>query len=133
MKSEAIVNRDRAGQLLAFDGLSWGKLRPTDMDLSMDFGKRVFIFGEIKGGTRPLTTGQKIHLMALVDAIEKGGLKAYAFLAHHDIKDTDKDVHVAECTMARVYTSGAWYEPESTPTVLDFMNEVYEGNKRGDL
>ena len=109
MKQSTIINnRKRASQLLAFDHMQYGKCRPTDIDLSMDWQGKFFTFVELKGGTAPLTIGQKIHLMGLVDAIEAGGREAIAILAHHNTPDTDHDVHVAESIVHSVYQGGQW-------------------------
>lgn len=109
MKQSSIINnRKRAAQLLAFDGMQYGKCRPTDIDMAMDFQGKYFVFTELKGGTAPLTIGQKIHLTGLVDAIEAGGREAIAILAHHNTPDTEHDVHVAESIVHSVYQGGRW-------------------------
>ena len=119
------MNRPRARQLVAFDDLTWGKCRPTDIDFSVDFQQRVFIFGELKGVAAPLTTGQRIHLEGLVKAIRAGGREAYAFLAHHDTPDTNDDVHTAAAIVDRVYNGERWTAPDAMETVRDFTNRVY--------
>jgi len=126
VKSELIGSRDRAKQLLAFDDLSWGKIRPTDIDLSLDFGGKVFIFGELKSGSATLTTGQRLHLQGLVRGLRKGGLIAYAFRANHNTPDNEHDVHVAEAMVQSVYEGDGWKMPPRRMTVLDFMNDIHD-------
>ena len=130
MKSELIGSRDRAKQLLAFDDLNWGKIRPTDIDLSLDFGGKVFVFGELKSGNAGLTTGQRIHLQGLVRGLRKGGLIAYAFRANHNTPDNEHDVHVAEAEVKSVYEGDGWETPRGSMTVLDFMNDIHERHIR---
>ena len=132
MQSELINNRNRAKQLLAFDGLVFGKCRPTDIDFSMDFQGAVFVFGEIKGGSLGLTMGQKIHLQGLVKSINSGGKQAYAFLAHHNQSDTDKDVHVGACLVRSVYDGVAWqpYEGSVAALVGDIHADHLEAKKK---
>lgn len=122
-ESKLITNRKRAKQLMAFDGMQYGKCRPTDIDFSMDFQGNVFIFGELKGNNAPLTLGQKIHLEGLVKAIKKGGKEAYAMLAHHDTPDTEHDVRVSEATVFSVYNGLTW-ERQSV-TVHELIKKLH--------
>ena len=125
MKSELITNRSRAKQLMAFDGLQYGACRPTDVDLSMDFQGRTFVFGELKGGNVGLTLGQKIHLEGLVKAIRAGGKVAYAFLANHDTEDTTHDVKVSTARVNKVYNGMLWYTPEQE-TVDELLTAIHK-------
>ena len=122
MQSELIYNRDKAKQLLAFDGMQYGLCRPTDIDLSMDYKGNVFVFGELKEGRKMLTTGQKIHLRYLCDAIANGGTNVVAFLAHHTEKDSENDVRVADAVVYMYYTgdgTGKWKIIEEQRTSVD--------------
>ena len=110
MKSELIYSRDRAAQLLAFDGMQYGRCRPTDIDMSIDFNGDLFVFCELKVGAKGLTTGQRIHLEGLVNAIIAGGKQAVAILAHHQDWATDTDVHVAEAVVHSMYDGEQWVE-----------------------
>ena len=130
MQSELIGSRARAKQLLAFDDLSWGKIRPTDIDLSLDFGGKVFVFGELKSGSATLTTGQRIHLQGLVRGLRKGGLIANAFRANHNTPNNEHDVHVAEAVVQSVYEGEIWERPPHGMTVLDFMNDIHDRHVR---
>lgn len=130
-KSELINNRARAAQLLAFDGMQYGKCRPTDIDLSMDFQGNYFIFTELKGMGLPLTLGQKIHLTGLVDAIEAGGKQALAIVAHHDTKDTSHDVHCANAIVHSVYQGGRWERTNIKKTLDELLKEVHASYQFG--
>lgn len=137
-KSEIIVNRKRAQQLLAFDGLEFGRnrnLRPTDIDLSIDWQGRSFVFVELKGPRMPLTTGQKIHLQSLVKAIRAGGKAAVAILAHHDTPDPDHDVMVADSAVALYYDGEGdrWKAPKEPITLKLFMNQLHLKHTKGEL
>ena len=116
-------NRERAKQLLCFEGLQWGSCRPTDVDLSMDFAGRTFVMGELKGNKMPLTPGQRYHLEGMVKAIRAGGKVAYAFLAHHDTPDCEHDVKVAQAKVAKVFNGEKWFTPEQE-TVLELLDTV---------
>ena len=102
-----IRNKALMSQIIDFKGMLYGRCRPTDIDLSIDFNKEVFIFVELKFAGNGLTTGQKIHLLGLVDAIEAGGREAYAFLATHEA-GPDEDIQAATALPIMVYTKGRW-------------------------
>lgn len=124
MQSKLIRNRDRAAQQLAFDGMKYGLCRPTDMDMSIDFQGKCWVFGEIKGAGTGLTMGQKIHLSGLVKAIRKAGLTAYAFLAHHEVEDTDHDVMVGDCEVFTVFNGSTW--TRTSGTVHELITQIHD-------
>ena len=130
-QSTLINNRDKAKQLLAFDGMQYGLCRPTDIDISMDFQQKCFVFVELKTLGAPLTTGQKIHLQGLVDAIVAGGRKAYAILAHHSTPVADDDVHCAEAEVHSVYTGGqgGWDKIFPLTSLNDYVRMIHETHK----
>lgn len=128
MQSELINNRERAAQLLAFDGMQYGKCRPTDIDLSMDWQGRYFVFVELKGARKGLTQGQRFHLQALVRAIRAGGKQAIAILANHNTPDTEHDVHVGESTVRMFFDGGPrWVEVKDEITLDLFLQREYDG------
>jgi hypothetical protein len=124
MQSKLIQNRSKARQILAFDGLQWGKCRCTDIDLSVDWQGKTFIFCEIKTEGSPLTMGQKYHLEGLVKAIRAGGKTAYAIVACHQTKASD-DVHVAEARVDRVYDGNTWEKVDTNERLSSKLNELY--------
>ena len=125
--SDLINNRDRAKQLLAFDNMKYGLCRPTDIDCSIDFQQKCFIFVELKSAGAALTVGQRIHLQGLVDAIVAGGREAYAILAHHDTPDTEHDVMVSEAVVHSLYCGdgGRWERILGNKTVDNQIQELY--------
>lgn len=129
MESGLIKNRERAKQLLAFDGMQYGKCRPTDIDVSIDFQGKTFVFVELKGAGAPLTLGQKIHLQGLVHAIRAGGRMAWAILAHHDTPDCEHDVHVGEAKVFSVYDGNSWSteaKGKQLHQILEAMHAVHQ-------
>lgn len=129
-ESKLINNRERAKQLSAFDGMQYGLCRPTDIDVSLDFQQKCFVFVELKGGTAQLTKGQKIHLMGLVDAIVAGGRKGYAILANHDTKDPNHDIKVSHSVVRCIYDgNGPWSVEHSGKTldiVINLIHDAYQ-------
>ena len=128
MESDLIKNRDRAKQLMAFDDMQYGRCRPTDVDISIDFQGRTFVLGELKGNNMPLTLGQKIHLEGIVKAIRAGGKVAYAFLAHHDTPECEHDVRVAEAVPHKVFNGKEWFTPEQT-SVHSLLQTIHKEHK----
>ena len=130
-QSTLINNRDKAKQLLSFDGMQYGLCRPTDVDISMDFQQKCFVFVELKTLGAPLTMGQKIHLQGLVDAIVAGGRKAYAILAHHSTPDCDHDVHCATAEVFSVYTGGrgGWDKVHPKTSLDDYIKTIHENHR----
>jgi hypothetical protein len=105
-----------------FKGMAYGRCSPTDIDFSVDFQQKCFIFGEIKGLHRDLTVGQRIHLEGLVKGLRKGGLTAYAVFAQHSTRASE-DVIVAECFNTKVYDGKSWVPTEKP--LADTMDELY--------
>ena len=120
-ESSLIKNRDRAKQLLAFDGMQYGRCRPTDIDLSMDWQGKTFVFVEMKGRGAPLTLGQKLHLEGLVNAIRAGGKTAWAIVAEHDTAYHEHDVHCAESKVRVVYDGNSWAKENLGEKSLDSL------------
>ena len=130
MQSKLIYNRARASQLLAFDGLQWDKCRCTDLDVSLDWQGRTFIFVEIKTDGTSITLGQKYHLEALVKAIRAGGKVAYAITAYHNT-DVTEDVLVADCRTGKVYDGIVWHPTDTTERLCETINGLYDEHLDG--
>lgn len=118
-------NRKRAQQLIDFEGLQWGKCKCTDIDLSLDWQQKTFVFVEIKGPSVPLTAGQKYHLEGLVKAIRKGGKTAHAILAHHNHEDPSEDIKASSCVVNRVYDGNTWDLVDTSWTLQEVLDELY--------
>ncbi len=118
-------NRKRAEQLIDFAGLQWGKLRPTDVDISLDWGGKTWVFTEIKSSHSPLTVGQRIHLEGLVRVLRAGGRTAHAILAKHSTR-AHEDIHAAECMVHSMFSGEQWEQLEHlNKTLLTTMNELH--------
>ena len=120
-----IQDAAKVGQIVDYAGMLYGSCSPTDIDLSLDFGCNVFIFVEFKYKGYGLTTGQKIHLMGMVNAIEAGGKEAYAILAHHN---GEPEIAAADSKVAMVYSSGSWVVLEDA-TLHDLVSEIHSSYK----
>ena len=125
MQSKLIRNRAKAAQILAFDGLQWGKCRCTDIDMSLDWQGKTFVFIEIKTEGVPLTLGQRIHLTGLVDGLRKGGKEAYAIVACH-VTPTTEDVHVAQCRTDSIYSGINWERVDTSEKLCVTLDRLYD-------
>ena len=118
-------NRARAAQLIDFEGLRWGLCTATDIDISLDWQGRTFIFTELKGQGKMLTKGQQYHLEGVVKAIRKGGLTAYAILAHHATRASE-DIIAAKCIVHSVYDGNSWEPIEENKTLAKVIDGLYD-------
>ena len=92
-----IRNEEFARQLKDFSGLRWGSITPTDIDCFVEFGGRLFIIVEAKHKNAKLSTGQRLGLERLCDAIhdDKQGRQAVLFVVRHETA-SDEQVNYAE-------------------------------------
>ncbi len=123
--SSSFKNRARAAQLIDFQGLQWGKMRPTDIDLSVDWGQDTFVFVEVKGINQGLTVGQRIHLEGLVKAIRKGGKTAYAVVAKHSTRATE-DVQAQNCLVTSIFSGNGWETVDTNCLLGDMMQQLFD-------
>ena len=126
MQSKLIRNRSRASQLLGFDGMQYGKCRPTDIDVAIDWQGKTFAFVELKGKGKALELGQKIHLQHLVNALRQSGRVAYAIYAHHNTPNASHDVLVADALVWSVYDGARWNRELGDVTVDEKLAEIYD-------
>lgn len=103
-----------AAQLVSFEGLRWGRITPTDVDLLIDFGNRGFVLGEFKyeGRAWPLPVGQRLALQRTVDAWNRAGVAALGFVASHNA-DKGAAIVAAEATVVRIRWDGEWQQPKA--------------------
>jgi hypothetical protein len=123
-----IYSRPRAKQLIDYNGLEWGRCRPTDIDMSIDFKGELFIFVEAKLGDALLTMGQRLHLQGLVDGLRAGGKEAYAVFAVHDKADPEDDVIAADMAVKMVYDGSDWepFPPVSLKKWMDITKLAHD-------
>lgn len=99
-------NKDRARQLLCFEGLRWGTITPTDFDLFIDFYGRGFVLGEIKHKGTSVKRGQELALERAADAWDRAGVPCLTIVAEHDVDIGD--VVVADAVVVRYRWGGRW-------------------------
>jgi hypothetical protein len=119
MAEGTIVNRERAKQLIKFDGLMYGTKSLSDIDGVLDLGGRAFAFIEVKYKGTPLSVGQRILLENLVDNMSRPTVSIFAT---HTVGAPEEDVIMAECEVAMYYWQGDWVTPEHTLTVGEVLS-----------
>lgn len=119
MERGKIVHKERSQQVLDFTGLQWGKITPTNIDMSVDFGGKLFMFGETKLKGTPLLPGQRWHLELLVEACK---YPAVAYITEHEVYDTSKEVDMARTIVKERFSNTQheprWIQPESDNLLL---------------
>lgn len=115
-----IRNDEYKSQFVNFYGLEFGAIRPMDIDLAIEFGNRLFVFGEAKYQTSPLPYGQQLALERITDAIENGERKALCLVAEHNGGD---NIVMAQCRVRQYRWERNWYKPHQT-NVRDLIDRV---------
>lgn len=101
-------SRERAKQLIAFDGMTYSdkNARPMDIDLAMDCNRgNIFILGEIKYHGKDVPTGQRWFLYNFVQAMRVSGKHAIAMILDHEVQDANEDVQAAQCKVREYITT----------------------------
>jgi hypothetical protein len=118
-----IRNREYAAQLKRFDGLRWGSISPTDIDLYVEFGNRLMVLGECKYGHAPVPTGQRVGLERLVDAATLAPHRYAALLIlHHDTEAGDIDYATTE--VVRYRWLHEWKKPRRDIVLVDAIDRL---------
>lgn len=123
-------SRERAKQLIAFDGMSYSdkNARPMDIDLAMDCNRgQVFILGEIKYLDKEVPVGQRWYMFNFVNAMRRAGLHALAMVLEHEIKDANEDVQAATCRVREYLTTETiklgWAAPKRSYTCDEMIKD----------
>lgn len=114
-----IYNRQRAKQINNFNGLSYGKITPTDIDGLLDMHGKCAILIEMKYKDAPLPFGQKL---ALERVVSNSKVASICIVAAHDLP-VDLDVPVADCIVREYFYHGKWHEPKEQYTVKRMCDE----------
>jgi hypothetical protein len=127
-----INNRNGVRQLIDFDGLRWGNMRPTDIDAVMEIRNKLFLFIEAKYRDKGMDTGQKIAIQNICNAIHKPDERyCYGILVEHEVADTSRPIILAECKVREIWSpmEGAWANQEKRPNIKKVIDHLL--NKYG--
>lgn len=125
MSYTPFVNRERAKQLLCFDGLDFdSNISPMDLDGLIEYHDKKRVLIEAKLQNTPVPFGERLALERMVDDFGKAGKEALAIIADHKVFDPKEDVHVRECIVRELYYSKErlWRKPKRMINVQDAMD-----------
>lgn len=117
---------DRARQLVRFDGLRYGTITPTDVDMFIEYNGKAFVLAELKHRDAPMPRGQELALTRTVDALSEKA-EAVLFVCEHEVDDTSQDIVAADTLVRDVYYHGRWRRvkritlKEATDSFISFM------------
>ena len=120
---------DRFKQPILFEGMTCGKIYPTDIDAITEYHDRLYIIMEVKREGVPLNCGQTTALMRMVDVVQQTGRTGVLFICRHNIEDSSQPIFLKDTIVTEVYYKGQW--EELTPrTALDAWEYAIENEKR---
>ena len=125
-----IRNREQAKQLRDFSQLRWGNITPTDIDAYFEMNNQIFVFIEIKYGSKEMLRGQALALERLVDVV--GETKdAILIIGSHDYTP-ETDIDAGFCKVKKYRTRNEWRKPLREITVKEitdiFIKKMKEKN-----
>lgn len=100
---------DRFKQPILFDGMSMGKMYPTDIDAITEYHNWFFIIMEVKGEGVPLNQGQTTALQRLVDTIEDANKVAVLYICRHNVEDKTKPIFLKDTMITEAYYGRQWH------------------------
>ena len=118
-----IRNREARQQLLDMRELRWGKITPTDIDMFLDFGGEIFVWGEIKYGGTEMPRGQRLAAERINSAAEKAGIDSTFLLISHEHK-APEDIDVANARVVEYYRKNQWHVPLREITVRKAIEKL---------
>jgi hypothetical protein len=117
-----IKNREYAMQINDFSGLLFdGGITPTDIDMFVEFGDEIFIFGEIKYNGFEMPKGQKLALRRLCDVCFEAKRESVLLVISHD---SDGDVNVASSPVVKYRYEKRWHIPQSPTNVRQAIEKI---------
>lgn len=107
MTFQPIQSRERAKQLVRFDGMELGpRMWPTDFDAAIEWRNQAWLLFEVKHGDKDVPRGQRLALERFVQDVWRGGKSAVAAVVEHFVSDPTYDAFLADCVVREVYVGG---------------------------
>ena len=120
-----IQHRERARQIISFNGMRYDNGTPTDVDGLFEWRNKAFIFYEFKMRGVEMPEGQRKALERVIDALGAADKKAVLFLCSHDVENPHDDVVAADAAVERIYYKGKWSDGHGW-TAKDWTNSFME-------
>lgn len=104
---------ERGKQLVLFDGMEYENgMRPTDIDLLIEYDDTAYVFGDLKYRDTPVTRGQRLALERMARDFRAAGKAVFCFIAEHDVP-VGQDVHAKDAIVREYYRDGRWRCPSA--------------------
>lgn len=124
MVNDKINNKKRASQLHLFEDMGLMRnISPTDIDLFVEYNRRLFILGEGKYMDNVMIPAQKQAFESLCDAISQlPHYLMWVLLYRHEVHDTNEPVYVKDQYVIGVYSSIdlIWRKPTDIDVIPKF-------------
>ena len=117
---------ERAKQIIDFSGLRYKSITPTDIDGTIDFRNKGFVFYEFKYENAEMPLGQRIALQRLADDCQNAGKEAVVFLCSHNVKDVRCVVDAANAKVIETYYKGRWKKEDGKKTAKQRTDSFLE-------
>ncbi len=101
------TNKDRARQLIAFEGMKYGNITPTDIDGVIEYHNKGYVIFEVKHGEKDVPYGQKLAIQRMVADTGRidSGKKSLAIICEHNVEDPNESVMAKDCMVREVFYS----------------------------
>ena len=93
-----IRSRRALNQFQDFEGLTFGKLHPSDIDLVLEVKDKAYLLVEVKRAGAPHPRGQRLMYERMAADLHKAGKHVLLVYATHETP-LRKDIDVAECNV----------------------------------
>lgn len=119
-----IYNTKAFNQPMLFSGMTYERnISPSDWDFFLEFGGKLFFYGEGKKEPSDLTNGQKYSIEHVCDSHSKAQNIAIGFLYQHNVI-APSPVYVKDQTVSKYYFQGHWKITPEKPTVAEFIDRI---------
>lgn len=98
-----IHHGERFNQPLAFEGVRYGNITPTDVDALIEYRDKAYILCEVKYRGKDVPYGQKLALERMVDDLAITGKKTIAIIGDHNIHDAHERIQLKDCVVREIY------------------------------
>lgn len=128
-----IHHNERFNQPLAFEGIRYGNITPTDVDALIEYKDKAYILCEVKYQGKGVPLGQKIALERMVNDFTRCGKKSIAIIGDHSIHEPTQRIQLKDCKVREIYLyrEKVWRKtnkPMSMKDIIDlFITQIVGG------
>lgn len=117
-------HKERAKQLLLYEGMQYMNITPTDIDGCIEYHNKAWFFYEIKEKGTPIKMGQRIALERLVKDTSTAGKYSIAIIAEHEEYDTEKPVYLKDCVVRELKIGNEKWRPPNKPMTVKEITDL---------